>query len=338
MDHILANIAWSSNGWTKPTKEGKNFQYVKDGNPPHEGYNFAFDHSRNRQKRDRKDVIYGYVETNGAVPRKYEDANNGEGICFFSSVNPHYGKRWIVGLYANCTVTEMWKQPSPYGILSDELVNLYGPKNQALLFYPQSRVELSTARHLKNQKRIGRINFANIEDEQAIAILEDAVARHRALPHFEDYAHVQNLVTKLETLLLEVGGDPSSVLETQLTDDEVSEADTFLEGAIARTFGEVRQRNPNLAAAVKKRDEYVCQVCGFSFESFYGELGGEYAECHHLDPVREWTEEHEADVSRAITVCSNCHAMIHRHRKALGVDELRDSVGQHGWHPNECRK
>jgi len=68
-------------------------------------------------------------------------------------------------------------------------------------------------------------------------------------------------------------------------------------------------------------------VCGFSFESAYGELGRDYIHVHHVLPLAEVNEEYEVDPIRDLRpVCPNCHAMLHRKSPALSVDELKEQI------------
>lgn len=87
-------------------------------------------------------------------------------------------------------------------------------------------------------------------------------------------------------------------------------------------------RNPNLAREVKRISDYKCRACGFKFEDKYGELGYEYIEVHHLDPLSErpealWSDEVRTRLDRVAVLCSNCHRMIHRRRPALTIEELQ---------------
>ena len=67
-----------------------------------------------------------------------------------------------------------------------------------------------------------------------------------------------------------------------------------------------------------------CCVCGFSFESAYGELGRDYIHVHHVLPLAELDAEYEVDPIRDLRpVCPNCHAMLHRKSPALSIAELK---------------
>ena len=80
----------------------------------------------------------------------------------------------------------------------------------------------------------------------------------------------------------------------------------------------------NRAAAIKIHG-YTCAVCGFNFQEFYGELGKDFIEVHHIVPLASRDEEvvvnPETDL---VCLCENCHRMIHRKKHAITtVEELR---------------
>jgi hypothetical protein len=79
-----------------------------------------------------------------------------------------------------------------------------------------------------------------------------------------------------------------------------------------------RERNPKLARLVKSRDGHTCRVCDLNFENVYGAIGRGFAEAHHvlqLSKVKEGTVINAKDL---ITVCANCHRMLHRMDGAAG--------------------
>ena len=208
MTHLLANIAWCSTGWIEPTLEGRNFDYVKRGRYPHEGYNFAFNHPRNEEWGESVPVIYGYVETDGKMPRQYADENNGDGICFFVSRSPRDRQLWVVGLYGYCMAIE--RDIGPWDeVLKDRMMtNLRAPRESAICFDERARVPFDAERYLYDQKQIGRANFANVGDPEAAEILRDAVAAHRRLPYADDDGPLRQKTEVLEALLSTVSRVP----------------------------------------------------------------------------------------------------------------------------------
>ena len=57
-----------------------------------------------------------------------------------------------------------------------------------------------------------------------------------------------------------------------------------------------------------------CEVprCGFDFEAVYGDLGHNYAQVHHLQPLSDRTMPGKTSLDDLAVVCANCHVMIHR--------------------------
>ncbi len=73
-----------------------------------------------------------------------------------------------------------------------------------------------------------------------------------------------------------------------------------------------RERSRLLATECKIRDKYTCQVCGFRFGNIYGKLGDGFAEAHHKVPLSKLKEGVTTRLEDLITVCANCHRMLHR--------------------------
>ncbi|WP_409997643.1 HNH endonuclease [Bradyrhizobium sp. SZCCHNRI3043] len=73
-----------------------------------------------------------------------------------------------------------------------------------------------------------------------------------------------------------------------------------------------RERSRYLATECKIRDSYRCRVCGFEFEKVYGRLGSGFAEAHHRVPLGQLRDQVRTRVEDLITVCANCHRMLHR--------------------------
>jgi 5-methylcytosine-specific restriction endonuclease McrA len=73
-----------------------------------------------------------------------------------------------------------------------------------------------------------------------------------------------------------------------------------------------RERNGYLAILRKQKDEFKCQVCRMRFEDVYGPIGRDFAEAHHIVPLSKIKGATLTRVDDLITVCSNCHRMLHR--------------------------
>jgi len=67
-----------------------------------------------------------------------------------------------------------------------------------------------------------------------------------------------------------------------------------------------------------------CMICGFNFESTYGKIGKDFIHVHHIVPMHkidsEYTVNYKDDL---IPVCPNCHAMLHRKKDFLSIENLK---------------
>jgi hypothetical protein len=83
-----------------------------------------------------------------------------------------------------------------------------------------------------------------------------------------------------------------------------------------------------------------CKACNFNFKSFYGEIGKDFIEIHHVKPVFKFRED---DLNKAIRdalknvipICSNCHRMVHRNwSKPLDISVLTNYIDKNGIFPS----
>lgn len=116
-------------------------------------------------------------------------------------------------------------------------------------------------------------------------------------------------------------GEKKQTQKTNGTDTSSATAPTkpiikLVEGAkLQERDREIHQRNPKLRQLCIEAfgSEYNCVVCGMNFVERYGEIGKEFIEVHHLNPISETEGEHEVDpATEMVPLCSNCHSMIHR--------------------------
>jgi putative restriction endonuclease len=116
--------------------------------------------------------------------------------------------------------------------------------------------------------------------------------------------------------------------EINITADDLS----FTEGKEVLKQHIIRERNRNLIKIAKGKfkkengNKLFCEVCGFNFYEFYGELGEDFIEAHHSIPLSEIKFGDETKVTDIVMLCSNCHSMIHRKRPWLSKEDIKKLI------------
>ena len=72
------------------------------------------------------------------------------------------------------------------------------------------------------------------------------------------------------------------------------------------------ERSSTQVRAAKIRDGFTCSVCRINFTELYGPLGRGYAEAHHRVPLSKLRVGQSITADQLITVCANCHRMLHK--------------------------
>jgi 5-methylcytosine-specific restriction enzyme A len=84
--------------------------------------------------------------------------------------------------------------------------------------------------------------------------------------------------------------------------------------------------NEQKQGALKLSGRLDCEGCAFDFFAIYGEIGRNFAECHHTLPISDLAEARETKLSDLAIVCANCHRMLHRARPWKTIQELKRLV------------
>jgi predicted HNH restriction endonuclease len=99
-------------------------------------------------------------------------------------------------------------------------------------------------------------------------------------------------------------------IRARLTQPLDENEETFPEGRLLTREHKTRELNRQLAerkkkAVLKLNGTLGCEACSVDFFETYGELGREFAECHHLVPLSELREARETRLSELGIVCAN---------------------------------
>jgi predicted HNH restriction endonuclease len=105
----------------------------------------------------------------------------------------------------------------------------------------------------------------------------------------------------------------------------------FPEGREKFQLHRSRERNGKLPIQAKQKrlredKRLACDVCDLDFFQVYGDLGHGFIEAHHKIPISKLNNSSETSIEDLALVCSNCHRMLHRGKRLLTIEELREIV------------
>jgi len=83
----------------------------------------------------------------------------------------------------------------------------------------------------------------------------------------------------------------------------------------------------------KHKGELFCTICGFNFLKIYGQLGKDFIEVHHMEPmhlkdIKGESCPIEVALKKVTLVCPNCHRMIHQvKQELLSIVDIKRELG-----------
>lgn len=110
--------------------------------------------------------------------------------------------------------------------------------------------------------------------------------------------------------------------------DIISEPEySFSEGAVHEYIGTRYERNTKLRKQAVAIHGLTCAACGFNFEKAYGEYANGYIHIHHIFQISDFNGEKTVNPETdLVPLCANCHAVVHRKREPLTIDDLKGMV------------
>lgn len=188
-----------------------------------------------------------------------------------------------------------------------------------------SKINSSIKKYLKEKENIHILSILELEDIEEV---ESVLSR---MSSAQKYVYAKKKQTKSEEglqryisfLKQKKEAHCSSDNYTLLTEEEMQ---TATEGLVSEVRYFRNRRNRAIRNQCAERDHYTCQVCGFNFEKVYGERGKGFIEIHHKKPLSSYDGEHEVLLEDLVSLCSNCHSMVHYGGRLLDVDDLRKSI------------
>jgi 5-methylcytosine-specific restriction protein A len=123
-------------------------------------------------------------------------------------------------------------------------------------------------------------------------------------------------------LLIQITNTPRSIGNPKTDNPELIKLPTFAKKV--QSIVNRYERDPYKRMLCLKHFGYKCQICNFSFQEEYGDIGKSFCHVHHIEPLNEVGGEKDIDpIKDLIPVCPNCHSMLHIKKPALKPEELK---------------
>lgn len=108
---------------------------------------------------------------------------------------------------------------------------------------------------------------------------------------------------------------------------DVDNSGRFVEGAVKQVFVNRYERDPQARKICIENFGVRCQICKFDFSEMYGAYGEGFIEVHHIKPLHEIKKSYIVDpLKDLLPVCSNCHAILHRGKTPLSIEDLQTII------------
>ena len=140
----------------------------------------------------------------------------------------------------------------------------------------------------------------------------------------DDPPRMHAMAARIRELLTRGAASSSDLPDLDLADITAAEGGLALRAHLRRER-DSKLRCQKLADNKRRGLPIACEVCRFDFARTYGSHGLDYIECHHRTPLHV-TGETQTRLADLALLCSNCHRMIHRSKRWLTVEELRNVV------------
>lgn len=116
----------------------------------------------------------------------------------------------------------------------------------------------------------------------------------------------------------------------QFPDELVARA-KYVEGAVKVVQVNAHERNASARKACLRLHGLGCSVCKVRLQERYGVVGKGFIHVHHLKPLARARGKYELNPETdLVPVCPNCHAMLHRKKRMLSPQQLRDKMKRAG--------
>ncbi|MGN4989909.1 HNH endonuclease [Aeromonas sp. 97A] len=247
------------------------------------------------------DQVFGYVRPTGQIKLENlgasKDDDSIDNVLVIWTAGPDAGGTAVIGWYKNATV---FRREQTLNVVSTKhksneinIFRIQAHKDNVTLL-PMWQRSLMIPRAVKGGIGQSNIWYANTKESEEYT---------RPIFEFIENYDVSNNIPDIDFSAIE--GNPRLLAHMK------------------------RERNQKLVYLKKKQTlentgALICEVCHFDFHSFYGALGEDFCEVHHLKKLADAEKQVDTKISDLAVICSNCHRMIHRTNPMKTISQMKE--------------
>ena len=100
--------------------------------------------------------------------------------------------------------------------------------------------------------------------------------------------------------------------------------ETYREGRAEKILVNKYERDSGAKISCIKHHGAICAACRIDMSAIYGKEISGFIHVHHIVPIAEMKAEYCVNpITDLVPLCPNCHAVVHKFRPILSVEELR---------------
>ena len=143
----------------------------------------------------------------------------------------------------------------------------------------------------------------------------------------EDLSTATRLIVKSRDAIEPLARKKASRRPDYIPAEELLSGIEYIEGAARPVLVNAYERNRRAREKCIQHFGKSCAVCGFDFETRYGEAAAGYIQIHHVVPLARVRKKYRLNpITDLRPVCPNCHAVIHRREPPFSIEEVKQML------------
>lgn len=115
----------------------------------------------------------------------------------------------------------------------------------------------------------------------------------------------------------------------ELIPEEIVNSNNYFEGSTVKILVNRFERNAEARRVCIQHYGCKCYACKVTLADIYGERAKDFIHVHHIVPLRKIGKRYKLNPIKDLRpLCPNCHAVIHRYKPEITIEELIQIINE----------